>query len=740
MKNKIQLSIIIVNYKVEKEIITCVSSIFKFAPKVPFEIIVVDNDSKNMLEDLLRNISQVRYVRSGNNIGFGAGNNLGVTHSKGDFLFFLNPDTLIKKDSIDILFNFIKNNPKAGMVAPLLFDPSGQAYPHQGSDKYDFVNAIVTSSFVNKLFPNNPVSSKFFHRNWDKKTIEEFDVVPGTAFVISKDLFKKVGVFDEKIFLYFEEYDLAKRIKNLGYKNYIIPESKIIHAWGVSTKKRKDIGKIFDENRYMFFKKHYGTLFALMIKIISNFGKYELLLSLILCISAFLGLYKIRELMTFIGDQGWFYLSARDMLVNGQIPLVGIASSHPWLHQGPLWTYLLAFALWSFRFDPVSGAYITVVLGLLSIIGIYLVGSRLFSKRAGLIASLLYATSPLAVYYMRFPYHTSPIPLFILILIFPLYKIIQGKFNFLPLAIFLLVILYNLEIAAATLWGALAAMLIFIYFKNKENFKRILDKKILIFSFFSLMIPLLPMILYDVRNGFPQTLKFSIWILYKTVSLFGYNQQQAFSINKISAMFYFLFINFTKLIFAQSGLISFVILLFLAGWIIYAFLKKKTVTSFNLTILLMVIPLIIIILNQVPSDAYLPMFFPIIILLLSSFLDFLLTKKILFVPIIILVMFLVGGNINFMLKNNFEFDESSKLFILSQRLEASNQVLNLTQNKSYNFIGKGPGSEFESFTMNYKYLTWWLGHGPSGKNESLKIYISESANGIKIESKNLKHD
>lgn len=735
MQSKIELSIVIVNYKVEKELMACVSSIFKSKPKVLFEIIVVDNGKDSKLEaHLKKDFLQAKYVRSPRNIGFGAGNNLGAKLAKGDFLFFLNPDTLIKSNSIDILFNFINNNPKAGMVAPLLFDPLGNAYRNQGSDEHNLINTIITSSFVNKLYPNNPISRKFFHSNWNKKSTEEFDVVPGTAFMIGKSLFEKVGMFDENFFLYFEEYDLAKRIKTLGYKNYIIPGAKVMHTWKASTRKRKDIRKIFSESRYLFFKKHYGTLFASIASISSNVGKYEFMLCLILGISVFLGLFRIKELMTFIGDQGWFYLSARNMLINGQIPLVGIASSHPWLHQGPFWTYLLSLCLFLFSFDPASGAYLTVILGVLSVLGIYIVGSRLFSKRVGLIASLFYATSPLVVFYMRLPYHTSPIPFFVLIYIFFLHKVNQKKLIFLPLTLIFLSILYNFEISTVSLGAAFAWILGYKLFKKEIGIKDILNKKILTLSAVGLMSSLLPMILYDIRNGFPQTIKFSAWIIYRGISFLGFYQQGTFSINKITIMLNFLFSNFTKLIFAQNSLISFIVLIVLICWTIYMFFRREKSSSYNLIFLLFLVPLVLIVFNQTPSDAYLPIFFPIVILLFSLFIDFITTKKIMLIPVSVFIIIFALHNVNFMFKNNFTFGEDSvRMFALNKRIETAHKILNIVGNKDYNLVGKGRGSEFDSFTMNYEYLTWWMGHGSSKNNENIKIYISESSNGIKVE-------
>src|SRR5436190_19601262 len=107
----------------------------------------------------------------------------------------------------------------------------------------------------------------------------------------------------------------------------------------------------------------------------------HILLLLIILLGGFLRFFNLSQLMLFIGDQGWFYLSARDMLLTGHIPLVGIASSHPWLHQGALWTYLLAIFLWLFHFNPLSGAYISILLDTIAIGLIYKLGKTFFSQK-----------------------------------------------------------------------------------------------------------------------------------------------------------------------------------------------------------------------------------------------------------------------------------------------------------------------------------------------------------------------
>src|SRR3989344_1080623 len=738
MKNtKINVSIIIVNYKVEKELISCINSILKSKPKTTHEIIVVDNDKEDKLKTSLKKIfPQVIYIKSKNNLGYGGGNNLGARYAQGKYLFFLNPDTKVLDGALDNLYNFFINNHNVGIISPLFLDNNLKPFKSQGSKELTPKNIIFCQSFLRKIFSNKNIYNENALIDWDLKSSREVSSVPGAAMMVSSNLFRRMEGFDENFFLYFEENDISKRISGLGYKLFIVPSAKIIHLVGRSTKNLNNIENVYSKSRYLYLKKHYGLLKAIFTQMILSTNRTFVSLFLILALAFFLRIINIEKTMPFIGDQGWFYLSARDMLINGQIPLVGIASSHPWLHQGPFWTYLLASFLWIFHFNPVSGAYLTAFLGALSVLMMYLVGSALFSKRVGLLASLFYATSPLIIFYMRLPYHTSPIPFFVLIYIFFLNKVVQGKSIYLPMTLTLLSILYNFEIATSTLGVVLVGVLICKIIKKKILINKILNKKIVILSVIAFITPLLPMILYDVKNGFPQTLKFAAWSLYRSVSLFGDNPQQTFSINKIIIMFNFLFINFTKIIFVQSNLVSLIILLFLIGWVIYMRLKKKKAGSFSLVFLLVFIPLMLVIFNQVPSDAYLPIFFPTIILLLSAFIDFIMNKKAMFIPVSILIIILAAGNINFMLKNDFAFDKPSKLFTLDNRLQAVHQILDITGNRNYNLKGKGQGSQFESFTMNYEYLAWWLGHGPSTNNENLRIYVSESVKGIKIEEDN----
>lgn len=736
LNKKIQVSIIVVNYRVKKELFSCLESIFSSGTLSSYEVIVVDNDDIGTIyKDLKRNFPKAVYIKSHKNIGYGAGNNLGSLRAKGEFFFCLNPDTRVYPETIDVLVNFLKKNKNAGMVAPLFVDLENKPYPLQGSKKLSPLRAIFTFSFIYKLFPTNPVSKNYLLLDWDKTSAKEVDVVPGTGFMIKKSIFNKAGGFDEKFFLYFEEFDLCNRIKDLGYKIYIDPKAKVMHIWGVSTRKSDlDVGKIFRQSRFYYFKKHYGLILAVLTETIIRINKTNVLLILVLIVGTFLRFYDIEKLMPFIGDQGWFYLSARDMVINGQIPLVGIPSSHPWLHQGPLWTYMLAGVFWLFGFNPLNGAYLTITLGIFSILLVYIIGSEMFSRRIGIISAIFYATSPLVIIHSRTPYHTSPIPLITLLFIFSLYKWIKGNDNFFPLSIFFLAILYNLELATAILWFILLMILWYGLWKKGEWVKKLFNKKILIYSSVAFLIPMIPILIYDFNHNFPQTLKFIVWIGYRILKFFGFPSIHG-EINSINfnSMLMFSFHFYKHLIFAASGIIAFVILVFSFGALfinLYYQLKKNICRpGFILLLLWILISILGYFMNKTSSEAYLPILFPALIYLIAFSFDKIMKKKKFFIPAVLLVVFFSFINSYFIISE--EYVTNNRLNF-TKRISVAKEIITKSKGRDYNLVGTGNGSQFESFTMNYEYLTWWLGHSPKKSPQKLKYLIQEDGKGVSL--------
>lgn len=742
-KTKIQVSIVIVNYKVESELIACVTSILKSKPKASIEIVVVDNDEEDNLKNRLKNeYRQVKYIKSPKNLGYGGGNNLGAKYANGDFLFFLNPDTTVFPNAVDELLTFIQNKENVGIVGPRLLNNDGDIMP-QGTRTLGTLQGIITLSFINKFFPRNNVSKDYFLADIDKSKPYEVDTVAGTALLIQKDIFFKIKTFDENFFLYFEEFDICKRVRNAGFRIFVIPQAKVMHAWGVSTKKAEfDVNKVFEKSRFYYFKKHFGITSALLVQAFTGLRKIHLLLIGILGISLFLNFYKLDKLMMFIGDQGWFYLSAKSLLVDMRLPLVGIPSSHPWLNQGPLWTYMLAIALWIFKFNPVSGAYLTSFLGTATVFIVYITTSFLFSKKLGIISAFLYATSPLIIMSNRFAYHTSIIPLFTILYIFFLYKwIYQAKSSYFSLAILMLAILYNLELATVFLWLILFTLITYGLFKKKPWTKIIFERVVLIRSALFFIIPMIPILIYDLDHGFVQTFGFLGWIVYKFISFLISAKDLFNSTDNLVYLLTFFYNNIQKLVFLKSGEIS--LLLFLSSIFSIAhslyklFIKKNLPNKYFIGYVILVMALgtsvISFFINKNVSDAYLPIFFPFIIIILALFLDKLSRKKFLYFGIFIILALGITNSYN-IINDKYSYEKNQNKITFTDRINAAKNIVRSTKGKEYNIVGRGWLGEFKGYIMNYEYLTWFFGHAPSTRNENLKIYISESANGVIIEN------
>lgn len=715
MKNSVDVSVIIVNYKVKDKLFHCLESIYNSKPKVKFEIIVVDNDETKIIgKELKENFSKVKYIKSSKNLGFGGGNNLGSENSTGKYLFFLNPDTIVLKQSLDILFNFFEKNNKIGIASPLILNKDHDVFSLQGYKELTPKSAIFSFSFLRKIFPQKTIFDNVSKEDWNKQPIKEVDCIFGAALMIRSEVFNKLGGFDEKFFLYFEENDLSKRVRNLGYKAYINSNSKIIHEVGQSTKKVDNVSKFFSRSRFYYLKKHFGVINALLTELFLKINMISVLVFAAVILGVFLRMFNISNGMQFIGDQGWFYLSARDMLIQGTVPLVGITSSHTWLHQGPLWTYLLSVFLFVFNFNPLAGAYLTTLFGIFTIILIYKISSDLFSKEVGIIASFLYATSPLIIFFDRAPLDPSIIPLFSLLYFYAIVKWVKGNIIFFTVLIFLIAILYNLELATFILFFPLLIIFLYGLWKNKNWIIKLKNTRTLIYSLLAFLIPMAPIIIYDFSNGFKQTIIFFGWTIYKPFS-FLFLSDHRNSMETINNVFNFFVINVQRLIFELNLYVALLILVFSIIFLISGLIRKREASSIIL-FLLIFISFGGIFVNQTPSDAYLPIIFPLIIVLISIFLRFLFSfNKLLIIVVFLIVIFNVQSALNDDLAND-----------LDKRVVVADKIIALTKNTEYNLIGKGVGSQFDSFTMNYEYLLWLKGNPPSHKNQKTKILIRET--------------
>ncbi len=259
------LSIIIVHYQAETELLDCLQSIKNSRSGINYEIIVVDNSCSRILKQRLSRFRDVKYLNPASNLGFSAANNLGAAHSRGKYLFFLNPDTLVLPGAIDKLVAVFKKDRNLGIATPQLLDAKQRVYPLQCSDKLTPLAGIIALSFVNRLFPRNFISQKYWLLDRDRTKSRDVAVVPGTALMIRRSLFQQLKGFDRKFFMYFEEADLCTRAGSLGVRISYQPESQVIHLWKRSTHDQNLARQYFRRSRWHYFSKHFGFPASLIV-------------------------------------------------------------------------------------------------------------------------------------------------------------------------------------------------------------------------------------------------------------------------------------------------------------------------------------------------------------------------------------------------------------------------------------------------------------------------------------------
>lgn len=228
-----ELSIIILNHNTSELTLSCINSIKKFTHHISYEIIVVDNASCyshylrlfNSLK-LRKNIKLIRILQ---NTGFSAGNNKGIDYAAGRYVCFINSDILLVENSLKILHTFMESTPDAAVCSGFQinenFNSSKINFGHYHSLKKEIVGDRILELTFRK--PNR------------KKMYSEpivVDFCSGCLMFFKTEFYKMVGGFDNSIFLYYEEMDICKRLRNHKLNSYHVPNTKFIHLEGSSTK------------------------------------------------------------------------------------------------------------------------------------------------------------------------------------------------------------------------------------------------------------------------------------------------------------------------------------------------------------------------------------------------------------------------------------------------------------------------------------------------------------------------
>lgn len=267
-----RISIIIVNYNVERFLEQCLYSVQRAISGIHAEIFVVDNDSADNSCNMVRQkFPTVAIIENKENVGFSKANNQAIKLAQGEYILLLNPDTIIEDDSLSKALAFMDEHSDAGGLGVKMLDGYGKFLPESKRGLPTPAVAFYKVTGLSSLFPFSRRLGRYHLRYLDPDSIHAVDVLSGAFMLLRRSVLDVVGLLDEEYFMYGEDIDLSYRITQAGFKNYYFPLTTIIHYKGESTKKGSlNYVLLFYNAMYIFAHKHYRKshtpLFCVLIK------------------------------------------------------------------------------------------------------------------------------------------------------------------------------------------------------------------------------------------------------------------------------------------------------------------------------------------------------------------------------------------------------------------------------------------------------------------------------------------
>lgn len=264
------LSVIIVTYNSRELTLACVRSVLADAVSVPgaVEVIIVDNGSTDGTAEALAELgpggetTAVRVVRSASNQGFARGNNLGLAAAAGRYLMLLNSDTEVQPGALGALVTFMEAHPEAGACGPMLLNSDGSLQP-SGRNLPTLGSVLLDMTKLHRLARRN----LYAQRGRDYSQAAQVGELSAAALLVRRAVYARVGGLDPAFFAYYEDVDWCKRIGDAGYAIWYVPEAKVLHHWGGTSRSVSTLAYQAgqDSLRY-YFRKHHGPRQAVAVQ------------------------------------------------------------------------------------------------------------------------------------------------------------------------------------------------------------------------------------------------------------------------------------------------------------------------------------------------------------------------------------------------------------------------------------------------------------------------------------------
>jgi GT2 family glycosyltransferase len=264
-----RVAVVIVNYQSYEELHGCLASIDRACESA--SVVIVDHESRPDAADLLcQRFPDIQLRRVAGNDGFAVGVNNGARASSSQFMLLLNPDCVLEPEACCRLADWLESHPDVAVAGPRIRNADGTIQP-SARHFPDFTTAIAgRSSWLTRVLPGNPMSRHNLPaRDPADTTPVEVDWVSGACMCVRRDAFEAVGGLDEGFFLYWEDADFCRRLKNAGWRTMYVPAAGAVHVGGRSSRHAADASlEAFHDSAFRLYRKHSGPAARLLAPLV----------------------------------------------------------------------------------------------------------------------------------------------------------------------------------------------------------------------------------------------------------------------------------------------------------------------------------------------------------------------------------------------------------------------------------------------------------------------------------------
>jgi hypothetical protein len=264
----VDVSVVVVNYNTAHLLPRMFAAIEAARGSLRLQVIVVDNASRDDSVGYLRSAQpEAELITNATNVGFGRANNQALTLARGRYVLLLNTDAFVSPDTLEKTVAYMDAHSDCGVLGVKLVGEDGALQP---SCRYFPTpwNAFLASTGLARLFPH---ASLVDDMGWDHAAVRECDWVPGCYYLIHREVIERVGLFDPRYFLYYEEVDHCRAVRKAGWMVIYYPFTQVVHLGGESAQSEgplnragRQISALQIESELLYFRKHHGMAGALL--------------------------------------------------------------------------------------------------------------------------------------------------------------------------------------------------------------------------------------------------------------------------------------------------------------------------------------------------------------------------------------------------------------------------------------------------------------------------------------------